>query len=196
MPSALEAQSLNHGFPGKSVKIISVTAGDSCDISTFFLQYIQNLLLRGRPSHRLSICVLLISCLPLSSALKPASFFWNGLSENSWKEWWADEIFWVWTTLEGEDLLGRRGGLEGVPFTSQWRKTQQLILGIIRIGCVCRMLKQNRPIDSEQVAGAAMGALSHGQAATRPSELASSQGREDRGFRVDEGPRLPQSAPP
>ena len=57
------------------------------------------------------------------------------------------------------------------------------------------MLKQNRPIDSEQVAGAAMGALSHGRAATRPSELASFQGREDRGFRVDEGPRLPQTAP-
>lgn len=62
--------------------------------------------------------------------------------------------------------------------------------------CVCRMFKQNRPVDIEQVDGAAVGALSHGRAATRPSGLTSSQGREDRGFRVDEGPSLLQTAPP
>ena len=58
------------------------------------------------------------------------------------------------------------------------------------------MFKQNRPVDIEQVDGAAVGALSHGRAATRPSGLTSSQGREDRGFRVDEGPSLLQTAPP
>ena len=115
----------------------------------------------------------------------------KGLSASSWKERWANEIFWVWGALEGEDLLGHGGGLKGAPFTSQWRETQQLILGIIRIGCVCRMFKQNRPIVIEQVAGAAVGALSH-----QTLKAHSSQDREDRGFRVDEGPSLPQTVPP
>lgn len=53
------------------------------------------------------------------------------------------------------------------------------------------MFKQNRPIVIEQVAGAAVGALSH-----QTLRAHSSQDREDRGFRVDEGPSLPQIVPP